>query len=281
MSDGLQGKLQQVLRAIQDLQTKLAHLSKDEANARSELAAVHGWRTNGDPTRVRRQGAQLQRINQTLASIQDNRSSLELTLAKKQSERAQLDGDLQRASQQDRTRLELAQASRDAELRHELEAIRLAIPRNDSSVTGASVSALGDKEFDVFICHATEDKDDVVRPLAEALRTQGLRCWYDETELRVGDSIRRSIDLGLSRSRFGVVVLSHQFFAKHWPQVELDGLAAKEGSGAKVILPIWHMVSKDEVLAHSPTLADRVALNTSVETLNEIARKIADVVRQE
>ena len=66
--------------------------------------------------------------------------------------------------------------------------------------------------YDVFISHATEDKDDIVRPLAEALINQNLRVWYDEFELRLGDSLRRKIDVGLTQSRFGIVVLSHAFF---------------------------------------------------------------------
>ena len=57
--------------------------------------------------------------------------------------------------------------------------------------------------FDVFISHTSEDKDDVVRPLATALRDAGLSVWYDEVELRIGDSLRRKIDKGLASSRFG------------------------------------------------------------------------------
>ena len=74
-----------------------------------------------------------------------------------------------------------------------------------------------DKEYDVFISHAGEDKADVVRPLAEALRERGLAVWYDEFELRIGDSLRRKIDQGIRSSRFGVVVLSPSFFGKGWP----------------------------------------------------------------
>ena len=53
---------------------------------------------------------------------------------------------------------------------------------------------LSNMEFDIFISHASEDKDDLVRPLAEQLRPRGLRVWFDETELKLGDSLRRSID---------------------------------------------------------------------------------------
>src|SRR5690606_41724243 len=64
------------------------------------------------------------------------------------------------------------------------------------------------REHDVFISHASEDKDEIVRPLAIALRNAGLSVWYDEFELKIGDSLRQKIDKGLSKSRFGIVVLS-------------------------------------------------------------------------
>jgi len=133
--------------------------------------------------------------------------------------------------------------------------------------------------YDVFISHATEDKDEVVRPLANALVAEGLRVWYDEFELRIGDSLRRKIDSGLARSRFGVVVLSHSFFAKNWPQYELDGLVTREMTGEQVILPLWHRITKSEVMAQSPSLADKLARSTSDFTIEEIAEEIADVIR--
>lgn len=135
------------------------------------------------------------------------------------------------------------------------------------------------REFDVFISHAGEDKNDVVRPLAVALQDAGLTVWYDEFELRIGDSLRRKIDAGIARSRFGVVVLSAAFFAKSWPQYELDGLVTMSVSGKQVLLPLWHNISKDEVISASPSLADKVALSTADYSISEIASEIAAVVR--
>lgn len=133
--------------------------------------------------------------------------------------------------------------------------------------------------WDVFISHASEDKQDFVKPLANALVQEGLRVWYDEFELQMGDSLRRSIDRGLRDSRFGIVVLSPDFFAKEWPQRELDGLAARETSGGKkVILPIWHNITKEDVLRYSPTLADRVAI-PSTKGLKAVVEEILKVVR--
>jgi hypothetical protein len=138
-----------------------------------------------------------------------------------------------------------------------------------------------EKEYDVFISHASEDKEAIVRPLAHALRDEGLTVWYDEFELRVGASLRRSIDAGLANSRFGVVVLSESFFQKGWANYELDGLVTRDvaSGGAQIILPIWHRVTKDEVVGYSPSLADKVALHSSEQTVQEMAREIAAVVR--
>jgi len=79
----------------------------------------------------------------------------------------------------------------------------------------------------VFICHASEDKEEVARPLAQELRSRDFRVWIDEAEILIGDSLRRKIDEGLASSRFGIVILSPSFFAKEWPQLELDGLAQR------------------------------------------------------
>ena len=136
-----------------------------------------------------------------------------------------------------------------------------------------------EREYDVFISHASEDKDKVVRPLAHALQDDGLTVWYDEFELRLGDSLRRKIDGGLARSRFGVVVLSRAFFGKGWTNYELDGLVTRAVSGEQVLLPIWHEITKQELIDYSPSLADKVARSTATHTVDEIAAEIAEIIR--
>jgi hypothetical protein len=132
--------------------------------------------------------------------------------------------------------------------------------------------------WDAFISHASEDKEGFVRPLVSALQEAGLRVWYDEFSLRIGDSLRRSIDKGLSRARYGVVVLSPYFFAKEWPQKELDGLTAREVGGQKVILPVWHNIDSNDVLRYSPTLADRVAARAQ-NGLNRVVEDLLAVIK--
>ena len=117
-------------------------------------------------------------------------------------------------------------------------------------------------EWDVFICHTSEDKEEFVRPLAISLISRDLKVWYDEFTLTVGDSLRRSINKGLANSRYGIVVISPNFLRKDWPQKELDGLDALEVNGRKVILPVWHQIDVIGVRKYSPILADRVATSS-------------------
>jgi TIR domain len=120
----------------------------------------------------------------------------------------------------------------------------------------------------------------LVRPLAHALRTRDVEVWYDEFVLKIGDSLRRKIDKGLIASQFGVVVLSPSFFGKGWPNHELDGLVTREVAGNRqLILPIWHKVTKADVVSYSPSLADKVARSTADATMEELADEIAGVVR--
>ena len=136
-------------------------------------------------------------------------------------------------------------------------------------------------EWDVFISHATEDKETFARPLAQALKDRGLRVWFDEFTLRVGDSLRESIDHGLGKSRYGIVVLSKAFFDRHWTTQELNGLASRESRGKKVILPVWFGVGRDDVQHYSPILADRLAARYDRDLDDVIAQLLAAINQQD
>lgn len=140
---------------------------------------------------------------------------------------------------------------------------------------------LGGQTWDVFISHASEDKESVALPLRNALAELGVTVWLDKTELKLGDSLRRKIDQGIRSSRFGIVVLSETFFAKGWTNHELDGLVTRTVAGEQSLLPIWHDLSAEQVRGYSPSLADKVALSTSSASIEEMAEQIAAVVRGE
>jgi hypothetical protein len=138
-----------------------------------------------------------------------------------------------------------------------------------------------DYDYDLFISHAGEDKP-FVRELVAALQARDLRVWFDETELKVGDSLVRSIDRGLSRSRFGVVVLSPSFFEKPWPRRELDALANRQISAGDevLVLPIWLDIEEAEIRRNSALLADVFALPSSLG-IDEIAQRLEERVRED
>jgi hypothetical protein len=134
--------------------------------------------------------------------------------------------------------------------------------------------------WDVFINHASEDKDSIARPLKNALTEAGLRVWFDESELKIGDRLHKSIDEGIAKSGFGIVILSQNFFKKDWPQRELEGLVAKEIGGRKVILPIWHNVNAAFIRSKSLLLAGLVGIPTT-RGIPFIVQKVLDVVKPE
>jgi TIR domain/Domain of unknown function (DUF1883) len=136
---------------------------------------------------------------------------------------------------------------------------------------------LGDRTWDVFMSHASEDKPSCARPLFDALVDRGVSVWLDESELRIGHSLRQRIDEGIRSSRFGVVILSPAFFGKGWTNHELDGLVTRNVAGEQSLLPIWHTVTAEDVRAYSPSLADKVAVSTADTSIEEIAAQIAEL----
>lgn len=281
----LQSQVERLQREIGALQTKLSQATKKEADAAGKIAQVQRS-MNGriSPSQAQSKLRELSRHQDDAARAQKDQADLNKKLADKTRDLHRYKADLAKEEERERKRLldldkrrqkEMADYNRDLERQLAAQRSHLATPRRHPQ----QLAAPPDKQHDLFISHASEDKDEFVRPLAGALQALGVAVWYDEFQLKVGDSLRRSIDRGLANSTFGVIVLSSAFFAKNWPQYELDGLVAREMNGVKVILPVWHRVTKDEVMRFSPTLADRVALNTSMQSVAEIAEKLAEVAK--
>jgi hypothetical protein len=139
-----------------------------------------------------------------------------------------------------------------------------------------------DHKWDVFISHASEDKTDVVEPLAAELKTYGINVWYDNWTLKLGDSLRKKIDEGLKDSKYGIVVLSPSFLKKDWTNKELAGLMQKEVAYSKenVILPVWHNITPREVFEYSPMISDKLGTNTNYG-IPHVAKQIFEVIKGE
>ena len=116
-----------------------------------------------------------------------------------------------------------------------------------------------------FVSHDTRDKAEIAQPLAIKLLQFMCPVWYDEFSLKVGDSLRGSIEAGLKECPKCIFVLTPNFLANSgWSQdgVELD-LTRELVEKQKVILPVWHNVTAKDVYEYSPVLADRVAVDWS------------------
>lgn len=216
--------------------------------------------------------------NEEISRLKKDKNTKSKSLADKQKKKLELQSKLNKEEQKERDKAKKEQKEMltlQQQITREMEKQKI---QSLQSFDVLKPQPIGQTSYDVFVSHASEDKDDFVRDFVKCLQQNGLQVWYDEFTLRIGDSLRRSIDNGLKNSRYGIVVLSEAFFSKEWPQRELDGLFAREVSGEKVILPIWHKISKNEVMKFSPIIADMVALNTSIFTIEEIAKEISDRV---
>ncbi len=104
--------------------------------------------------------------------------------------------------------------------------------------------------------------------------------WLDETQLEIGDNMRTKIDLGLQKSRFGAVILSHDFLERNWPLYELDALLCREMSGSgKVVLPVRHNLDMEYMKKVLPSLSMRQNRNTA-DGLEKIAKEITGLVKR-
>ena len=161
----------------------------------------------------------------------------------------------------------------------ELESLRLSKVKNEflEAVSG------DEPEYDVFVSHAWEDKADFVEAFVQALKDREIKVWYDKSKIKWGDSMRARIDDGLRKSKFGVAILSPNYIAegKYWTKAELDGLFQMESINGKTLLPIWHNLTKKQVMDYSPILASKLAMTTATMTAEEIADELLDMLSSE
>lgn len=271
------------------LRTQISKASATVADKRKKAAAARAAadKTKSDATR-RSKAREAESAEKAANEGEKRRSDLEKKLADVEKKIATAQGKYDKEQQANQKKaLDAIKKQNAAAARQFAPPRRLGDPPRepfapDRHTGGLSPVALEPfaSENDVFLSHASEDKDDIARPLKEALEARGLSVWFDEIRIKVGQSIRQEIEKGIAHARFGVVILSPDFFAKQWTQAELDALFSKKMStGENLILPVWHRVTKDQVHAQSPLFAGILALNTSLMTVDELADALAEAVR--
>lgn len=269
-------------KSLADLQKKLADESKKEATKTDEINRIERSITKSTSiSTLRSKQQQITRAMSAIADIQKKKADISKKIADANTKLHKAQEDLRKEEEKERKKIQVAEKNREREQLIHQRSITQELRSQYSLKSNAVPNSPRIVKYDVFVSHASEDKEEFVKPLVEALQGAGYKVWYDEFTLKVGDSLRRSIDNGLKNSRYGIVVFSNAFFAKNWTQYELDGLVTREMEGHKVILPIWHMVSKNQVQNYSPTLADKKAINSSLSTIEEIVVQLADVLDEE
>jgi hypothetical protein len=159
--------------------------------------------------------------------------------------------------------------------KHE-QTIKLLTAKVRRAVLAGSRSPPGKRERPAaFICHDSRDKERIARPIAEGLSRLACPVWYDEFSLDVGDHLRESIERGLKEAKKCILVLSPKFLANSgWTKVEFNSIFSRELIQRRnIILPVWAGVTTKGVLAYSPSLANRVAVNWRLG-VDEVVRRL-------
>ena len=222
-------------KQIADLEKKKAAKDKDCADLQSKIhSAQKSITKHSSQSTVNSKMRQIASYESDKARKSKESAELGKKIADKRKKRSEAYLKLQKEQQneqkkQDRAnqRLQASYESRIEELQHQL-AMSVTVPKQNS--------VANDEEYDVFVSHAWEDKEDFVDEFVSELRKQGLKVWYDTDKLKWGDSMREKIDKGLSKSRYGVVVLSPNYIAEHkyWTKAELNGLFQVETINGKL-----------------------------------------------
>lgn len=106
-------------------------------------------------------------------------------------------------------------------------------------------------EYDVFISHAHADKKQFVEELYKSFQKLGVKIFYDTDSIEWGDDWTRKIQDGLTKCRFGVIVISKDFYDRTWTEKELKSLLVRQNNdGESVILPVLYNTSVDELKSH-------------------------------
>lgn len=259
-------------KEIADLEKKKSMKDRDCANLQEKINLTQrSISKHTAQSTVNSKKRQISLYNSDLVKKSKESAVLGKKIADKRKKRSDAYVKLQKEQQneqlkQDKAnqRLFTSYATKIAELQHQLTVTKL----DKKQITMGS-----DEEYDVFVSHAWEDKENFADEFVLELRNQGLKVWYDTERLKWGDSMREKIDKGLSKSRYGVVILSPNYIAEHkyWTRAELNGLFQVETVNGKTILPIWHNLTKKQVVEYSPIIADRKAMTTALMTPAEIA----------
>ncbi len=272
-------------KEIADLEKKQASADKKAADEKKKAASVTISK-NASASTIKSKMNQIARYNDASNKATSESADLAKKIADKRKKRNDAYLKLQKEQQNE-------QKKQDKKIKNMQKSYERKITDLSSQMMGSlhervvsvtpeiNVSNFEEElQYDVFVSHAWEDKEDFVEEFIQELRDLEIRVWYDKSRIKWGDSMRAKIDEGLKKSRFGVAVLSPNYIAegKYWTKAELDGLFQMESVNGKTLLPIWHKLTKKEVMDYSPIIASKLAMNTASMTAKEIAEKLKELL---
>ncbi len=145
-------------------------------------------------------------------------------------------------------------------------------PVRDNIVKQAKIP----EKYDLFLCHAWDDRKEAAKELCDKLIAKGVSVWFSEKDLLLGSTMLREIDKGLAKSCAGIVLVTPAFLKR----VENEGVADKELSALLAkdrLVPIIHNTTYDALRDVSPLLGSRSGLDTNEDSMDEIASKLAEL----
>lgn len=264
-------------KEIADLEKKKATKDKEVAKLQSKINSLEKSITSHiSQSKFNSKMRQIASCGSDQAKKSNDSAELGKKLAEKRKKRADAYLKLQKEQQKEQRKQDDINRKLQASYEAQIEELQQLLLQSSATIANEALLA---EEYDVFVSHAYEDKESFVDEFVEALCNQGLKVWYDTDELKWGDSMREKIDKGLAKSRYGVVVLSPNYIAEHkyWTKAELNGLFQVETVNGKTILPIWHNLTKKQVVEYSPIIADRKAMTTALMTPQEIAEALREL----
>lgn len=271
----------QLNKDIATLEKKMADLVRKEADKTKKIGATQKSITkNTSASMLRTKTRQIEGYQNDLAKVLTDKADINKKIADK---RKKLSDATIKLQKEEATRVKsLAKEQEKVYATYEKQISDLTRQVTEQSMLASSQENVfisdGTEEFDVFLSHAAEDKESFCDEFSNILQEKyGLKVWYDSVSIKWGDSIRAEIDKGLKKSKFGVVILSRNYIKKYWTNYELEALFQIESNGGKIILPIWHDITKKEIQDFSPTLAGKLAMNTGIMTPDEIAEKLNEL----
>lgn len=268
-------------KEIADLEKKKAAKDKEVANLQGKINSLKKSITSHtSQSTLNSKMRQIASCESDQAKKSNDSAELGKKIAEKRKKRADAYLRLQKEQQKEQRKQDDINRKVQASYEAQIEKLQQQLLQSPATIAN---EILSDEEYDVFVSHAYEDKESFVDEFVEALRNQGLKVWYDTDKLKWGDSMREKIDKGLAKSRYGVVVLSPNYIAEHkyWTKAELNGLFQVETVNGKTILPIWHNLTKKQVVEYSPIIADRKAMTTALMTPQEIAEALKELFTSE